>query len=275
MLPQAPKHALRNSYDPTVIFNAMIHPLVPLAIRGVLWHQGESNVGTNSYTPGQKLWYYEQMKELVGGWRKVWGQGNLPFYFCEQGPYRQWEKDGLPAHWTAQLAAALYIPNTGVVVTTDIGEPWDLHPFDKEAVGHRYALWALAKTYGLKDIVYSGPLYHSMTVEGHRIRIQFDSIGGGLVSRDGKELTHFEIAGMDHRYVPAVAQIDGASVLIESDGVAHPVEARFAWTWAHPPAPIPLTPPNLINAEGLPAAPFQTESLFRISAESSSKKVIR
>lgn len=273
IIPPLPRHALRKSYDPTVIYNAMIHPLIPMAMRGVLWHQGESNVGKNSYQPGQKLAYYEQMKELIGGWRKVWGQGDFPFYFCEQGPYRQWDKDGLPEHWTAQLAAALFIPNSGVVVATDIGEPWDLHPFDKESVGHRYALWALAKTYGFKDCVYSGPLYQSMAVEGNRIRIQFDSVGGGLAARDGKALTHFEIAGSDHLYVPAVAKIDGTSILVESERVAHPVEVRFAWTWTHPLAPAPMTPPNLINTEGLPAAPFQTEALSNINAEINTKKI--
>ena len=185
------------------MYNDMIHPLVPLAIRGVLWHQGESDVGHAKGLP-----YFEGMKSLIGGWRKVWGEGDFPFYYVMTGPYRDWKDDELPNHWMSQLAA-LSIPNTGYVVTTDCGAPWDLHPHNKDIVGHRLALWALAKTYGFTDLVYTGPLYKGIKVEGHAIRVLFDGVGGGLTSRDGRGLTHFEIAGADHAFVPARATIDG------------------------------------------------------------------
>ena len=198
-------HPQVEAWYPTAMYNDMIHPLVPFAIRGALWHQGESDVGG----PPDGLPYFEGMKALIGGWRKVWGEGDFPFYYVMTGPFRDWKNDDLPHHWMSQLAA-LSIPNTGYVVTTDCGQPWDLHPHNKDIVGHRLALWALAKTYGLPDLVYSGPLYKAAKIEGHGIRVSFDSVGGGLTSRDGKPLTHFEIAGADGVFVPAVARIEGA-----------------------------------------------------------------
>ena len=137
-------HPQVEGWYPAAKYNDMIHPLVPFAIRGALWHQGESDVGG----PPDGLPYFEGMKALIGGWRKVWGEGDFPFYYVMTGPFRDWKNDDLPHHWMSQLAA-LSIPNTGYVVTTDCGQPWDLHPHNKDIVGHRLALWALAKTYGL------------------------------------------------------------------------------------------------------------------------------
>ncbi len=246
-------HPQVEGWYPGAKYNDMIHPIVPFAIRGALWHQGETDVGGSA--DGSP--YFEGMKALIGGWRKVWGEGDFPFYYVMTGPFRDWKNDDLPHHWMSQLAA-LSIPNTGYVVTTDCGEPWDLHPHNKDIVGHRLALWALAKTYGFPDLVYSGPLYRAAKIEGHGIRVSFDSVGGGLKSRDGQPLTHFEIAGADGVFVPAVARIEGQTLLVTSESVAEPKDVRFAWTWEHPKRPAPVPSPNFVNKEGLPAAPFNT-----------------
>ena len=157
----------------------------------------------------------------------------------------------MPAVWEAQVAS-LKIPKTGMAVTTDIVHNiGDIHPRNKRDVGNRLALWALAKTYGKKDLVYSGPLYKSMKVEGNKIRISFAHTGGGLKSRDDKRLSEFQIAGADGKFVPAEATIDGKTVVVESDKVAAPTQVRFGW---HKTAN-----PNLVNKEGLPASPFTTD----------------
>ena len=142
-------------------------------------------------------------------------------------------------------------PNTGMAVTMDIGDVKDIHPKNKQDVGKRLALWALAKVYG-RDIVYSGPIYKSMAVEGNKIRLQFDHVGGGLMASDGKPLVDFTIAGADQKFVPATAEIDGNAIVVHSDQVAQPVAVRYAW---HDDAT-----PNLANKEGLPASPFRTDA---------------
>lgn len=159
--------------------------------------------------------------------------------------------------------AGLSIPGTGYVVTTDIGEPWDLHPYRKDVVGHRLALWALAKTYHCSDVVYSGPIYKAMSIDGGIIHVEFESIGSGLASRDGHPLSHFEIAGADGLFVPATATIAGARIDVRSAAVDRPTAVRFGWNWQHPRPPEPMVPPNLINREGLPAAPFNSEPKYR------------
>ena len=142
-------------------------------------------------------------------------------------------------------------PNTGMAVTTDIGNVKDIHPKNKQEVGRRLALWALAKTYGKSDLVYSGPLYDSMTVEGNKIRLKFKHTGGGLVAEGGKPLSHFTIAGEDQKFVPATAEIDGDTVVVSSPDVAKPVAVRFGWDQN--------AEPNLFNKAGLPASPFRTD----------------
>lgn len=226
-----------------VFFNGLIHPLVPFAIRGVIWYQGESNMGD-----GMK--YFPKMKQLIEGWRKAWGQGDFPFYFVQLPPYGA--GSGLPVIREAQRAT-LSLPNTGMAVTIDIGSYPDCHCPNKQDAGKRLALWALAKDYGRKDLVYSGPLYKSMTVEGNKIRIAFDHVGGGLTTRDGaEELSCFEIAGAEKNFVPATARIDGATVLVSSPSVAQPVAVRCAWD--------DKSVPNLMNKECLPATTFSTEA---------------
>jgi sialate O-acetylesterase len=220
------------------------------AIRGAIWYQGESNREDG-------LLYYDKMKALINGWRKVWEQGDFPFYYVQLAPYRYGPDPLLlPRIWQAQKNA-LSIPNTGMAVTTDIGNITDIHPKKKHDVGRRLALWALAKTYGRKDLVYSGPLYKSMSVEGGKIRIHFDHIGSGLASRDGKPLTWFTIAAADKNFLKANAKIDGDTVLVWSDTVAKPAAVRFGW---HQEAE-----PNLINKEGLPASPFRTDDWLGVT----------
>ena len=222
----------------------MVNPLVPFAIRGAIWYQGEANISDGAI-------YHEKMKALISGWRKVWGQGDFPFYFVQLAPYKYRRADPqyLPRIWEAQTAT-LSVPNTGMAVTVDIGNPKNIHPRNKRDVGKRLALWALSKTYGQKDIVYSGPLYKSMSIEGDKIRIRFDHVGGGLASRDAKPLNWFEISGKDMKFVKAKAKIDGETLVVSSETVAMPVAVRFAW--------FQTAKPNLMNKEGLPASPFRT-----------------
>jgi sialate O-acetylesterase len=189
------------------------------------------------------------MKALIAGWRQAWGQ-EFPFYFVQIAPYSGYAEGELPALWEAQ-AASLKIPGTGMAVTTDlVANIDDIHPRKKVEVGNRLALWALAKTYGAKNLVYSGPLYKSLKVEGGKIRLSFAHAGGGLKSRDGQPLTEFQVAAADGKFVPARAAIDGETVVVEAKEVPAPTQVRFGWHHK--------TNPNLVNKEGLPASPFQT-----------------
>jgi sialate O-acetylesterase len=227
----------------TALYNGMIHPIRPFALRGAIWYQGESNA-----TEG--MLYAERMRALIGGWRQVWGEGDFPFYFVQIAPFSY----GLNAEvigefWEAQ-AAAQAVPNTGMAVITDIGDLKDIHPKNKQEVGRRLALWALAKTYGQENLVYSGPTFKAMTIEGDKLRLAFDNVGGGLASRDAKPLNSFEIIDADEGgFVKADAQIDGSTVVLSAPSVKHPVAMRFAWSM--------LAEPNLMNAEGLPAGAFR------------------
>jgi sialate O-acetylesterase len=243
--------------SPGSMYNAMVAPLVPYGIRGGIWYQGEANVG-------QGMAYHDKMKALIGGWRKVWGQGDFGFYFVQLAPYGYTARvstapaagpkrpaEALPELWEAQVAT-LSVPGTGMAVTNDIGNVKDIHPTNKQEVGRRLSLWALADTYRQKDIVRSGPLYRSMSIDGGRIRLSFDHVGGGLVSRDGKPLTWFQVAGEDGRFVDAQAAIEGESVVVSSESVPAPKAARFGWRED--------AEPNLMNKEGLPASAFRTDA---------------
>jgi sialate O-acetylesterase len=239
----ASQGAAPSQHAPSALYNGMIAPLTPFTIRGVIWYQGESN-------RARAAQYRTLFPAMIADWRKKFDLGDFPFYYVQIAPF---EYKDAPANSTAlreAQRAALSVPNTGMVVTTDIGNPTDIHPDDKQEVGRRLSLWALAKTYGRKDLVCSGPLYRSMKVEGAAIRIAFDHVGGGL-SSGGKPLACFEIAGEDRAFVAATAVIDGASVVVSSPAVLAPVAVRFAS--GHAPEP------NLMNAEGLPASPFRTD----------------
>ncbi|MBM4049900.1 MAG: sialate O-acetylesterase, partial [Planctomycetes bacterium] len=239
-----PLAPLTSHGHPSTLYNGMIHPLVPFALRGAIWYQGESN-------HREGMLYTEKTKALVGGWRQVWGQGDFPFYYVQIAPYVYGNEDPyiLPEFWEAQTAA-LSIPNTGMAVIHDIGNVNDIHPKNKQDVGKRLALLALAKTYGRKEVVWSGPTFKEMKIEGGRIRVRFDNAGGGLASRDGKPLTYFEVIGEDTEwFVKAEAVIEGDSVLVSAADCKQPLAVRFAW---HRNAE-----PNLMNKEGLPAGAFR------------------
>ena len=230
---------------PTLLYNTMIHPLVPFAIRGITWYQGEQNHGDG-------MLYFDKMQALIQSWRNVFLRPDAPFYFVQIAPYRyggDMVEYTLPELWEAQTAA-MDIPHTGMAVISDIGHINWLHPSNKQGVGKRLALWALAKDYGREDLVYSGPLYKSMAIEGSKIRLSFNYTGSGLVSRDAKPLDWFEIAGEDGKFVKAQALIDGHTVVVSSDAIVKPTAARFAWHQ--------VAVPNLMNKEGLPAGPFRT-----------------
>ncbi len=241
------QHALNPHNRPTALYNHMIYPIVPYAIRGALWYQGESNMK-------EGMMYHEKMKGLIKGWREIWKQGDFPFYFVQLAPWGGYDRDDpthLPQIWEAQ-SATLDLPNTGMVVTTDIGNVKDIHPRNKQDVGLRLAFWALAKTYGKDDLVCSGPLYKSMEIEGNSIRISFEHVGSGLMSRDGEPLSWVQIAGEDQQFVDAVAVIDGDTVVVSSEAVESPVAVRLGWNQ--------IAEPNLMNKEGLPVSPFRTDS---------------
>lgn len=228
--------------QPTALYNAMVAGLVPFAFRGAIWYQGESN-----HRDG--MLYTDKMRALIEGWRLLWGE-DFPFYFVQIAPYRYGDE---PAHylgefWEAQAAVTTTVPNTGMVGTNDIGELDDIHPRNKQAVGHRLALLALAKTYG-RNVVCSGPTFKALELEGSRLRVRLDNLGGGLTTRDGQAPNWFSIIGEQTPWVEAEATIDGDSVVLSSPRVPTPLAVRFAWS--------KLAEPNLMNREGLPAVPFR------------------
>jgi hypothetical protein len=235
------------------LYNAMVHPVAPFTIRGAIWYQGESNCIKSD---GAK--YTALQTGMVDAWRKRWESPDLPFFFVQIAPFLYSARPGspltpesLPEFWMAQTAA-LSQPHTGMVVINDItGNPGDIHPRNKQDVGKRLALLALARVHGQADRVHSGPMFREAKAEGGRLRIQFDHAGGGLATSDGKAPTHLEIAGADGTFVPATGTIEGDSLLVHSDAVPQPVAARYGW---HESAM-----PNLRNREGLPAAPFHTQ----------------
>lgn len=242
--PAAPADPAATFGSPAAMYRGMVHGVQPYALRGWLWYQGESN-------RGEWMEYAKKKKALIESWRKIWGK-DMPFLFVQLAPYRYDNNDtALPEIWEAQ-SSLLSIPNTGMAVTTDISTIGDIHPPNKQDVGKRLSLWALANTYGKKDLVYSGPLYESMAVEGSKIRLKFKHVGGGLASRDGKELSWFSVAGEDKQFHKAEAKIDGDTVLVSSPAVSSPVAVRFGWSQ--------IAEPNFGNKAGLPASPFRTDT---------------
>jgi sialate O-acetylesterase len=237
----------------SVWFNSRVNPLVPFAMRGVIWYQGEAQTWKLGDLRGEYPRDYQHMFPLlIKDWRSRWGQGDFPFLFVQ---LPNWAKprpepsfDGWSIIREAQLKA-LSVPNTGMAVTIDVGDPDSIHPINKQPVGARLALAARAIAYGEK-IVYSGPIYRAMKVEGNTIRLSFDHIGTGLEARGG-ELKQFVIAGEDMKFVWASARIDGDTVVVQSDMVLKPVAVRYA-TATNPEGC------NLYNKEGLPASPFRT-----------------
>jgi sialate O-acetylesterase len=225
----------------------MIAPLANYSIKGFLWYQGESNVSRAKE-------YAQLQPAQINDWRKKWNVGNLPFLFVQLPNYG--ESTYLPGESSWALFResqfkALSLPNTGMAVTIDIGEWNDIHPWNKKDVGDRLALAAERVAYG-QNVVHSGPLYHSATVDGTRIIVSFTNVAGGLVANDGEELSEFAIAGSDKKFVRARAVIEGDKVVVSSAEVPAPMYVRYAWADSPP-------FPNLYNREGLPASPFRTD----------------
>ncbi len=249
--PQAPRASHQNVGS--MLFHAMIHPLLKTRIRGAIWYQGESNTR-------QGYLYRKLFPAMIRDWREAWGQGDFPFYFVQIAPFGY--ADSIASHELreAQRLTLAAVPNTGMAVTLDIGNPRDIHPRKKQPVGERLARWARADVYGEHDLVVSGPLYRSLDVEDahensthfRAIRLHFDHSGSGLATRDGASPSHFVIAGRDRQFHPASARIEEHTVLVWSDQVPAPVAVRYAWSNA--------AEPNLMNREGLPASSFRTDA---------------
>ncbi|MBT3604729.1 MAG: sialate O-acetylesterase [Candidatus Latescibacteria bacterium] len=246
--PQAPNHPHR----PSVLYNGMIAPLIPYAIQGAIWYQGESNAG-------RAYQYRTLFPTMIHNWRADWGQGAFPFLFVQLANYRKIEENPVESNWAELREAqqmALSLPNTGQAVIIDIGETDNIHPKNKQDVGLRLALAAEAQVYG-KNNPFSGPIYKSMQIENDKIRITFDHSNGGL-KKKGKALTGFAIAGVDKKFVWADATIEGNSVIVSSREIINPVAVRYAW------ANNPIC--NLYNGANLPASPFRTDTWPGITA---------
>ncbi|WP_276500150.1 sialate O-acetylesterase [Terrimonas pollutisoli] len=237
---------LNYQYYPTVLFNAMINPLIPFGIKGFIWYQGESNAGA-AYN------YRKLFPMLITDWRQRWQQGNLPFLFVQLANYMKTKPLPSESEW-AELREAqtltLSQPNTGMACAIDIGEANDIHPKNKQEVGRRLALIANKMVYK-RAVIASGPQYKNFQKKGNHIRINFINSGSGLSTRDGKEVKGFAIAGKDKKFYWANATIEGNKVIVSCDKVAEPVAVRYAW------ADNPEC--NLINSEDLPATPFRTD----------------
>jgi sialate O-acetylesterase len=244
------------------LHNGMIAPLVPFALRGVLWYQGESNAGG----AGDAQQYIEKKRAMLADWRKWFRDPNLPFYFVQLAAWQKASDDPVGGDGWALLRDAqrkcLTMPNTGMAVATDIGDAADIHPKNKSDVGDRLARWALANQYG-KKIEASGPLFRDLKIEANKAIVSFDHVGGGLIvaSKDGLKppvelkagkLTRFAIAGKDRKWVWADAKIEGDTVVCTHPDVPLPVAVRYAFT-------INPAGANLYNRDGLPASPFRTD----------------
>ena len=238
-----PKKAAPEQDAPSALFNGMIAPLVPFALRGAIWYQGESNRGDG-------LIYAKIMSAMIGDWRTRWGVGEFPFYFVQIAPHRYRGDTGMTALLREGQLHTLEVPATGMAVTMDIGDKDDIHPKRKQEVGRRLALWALAKIHGQDTLEYSGPLYRAMKVEEGAIRIQFDH-AQGLKARGG-EAGPFLIAGADHKFVAAEAKIENDTVVVSAAEVREPLAVRYAW--------LDFCEPTLFNAAYLPASPFRTDT---------------
>jgi sialate O-acetylesterase len=242
-----------NPNRPSVLYNAMIAPLIPYAIRGAIWYQGESNAG-RAYE------YQTLFPTMIRNWREDWGQGDFPFLFVQLAPFMAIQPGPADSAWAelreAQRLTTLTVPHTGMAVITDVGDERDIHPRQKEPVGKRLAQAALAMTYG-KDVEASGPTFKSIKVKGNRAIVSFHHAKGGLVAK-GDKITGFTIAGKDGKWVNADATVRGSKVIVSSPQVQQPVAVRYGW------ANYPVV--NLWNKQGLPASPFRTDT-FRITTQ--------
>lgn len=256
--PQPPPGA-NHHRRPSNLFNAMIHPLIPFAVRGVIWYQGEANAsGGGGGRSG--AWRYRQLfPALIEDWRERWGRGDFHFGWVQLANFRAVVDEPAPSAW-AELresqSLTLALPKTGMALAIDCGEADDIHPRDKQTVGERLALWALDDVHGLA-LVSQGPIYSAMEIEGPRLRLTFGSVEGGLEIRatenvpGGGGLRGFQVAGEDRQWHWAEAELDADTVLVWAGAVGQPVAVRYAW------ADNPVA--NLYNHAGLPAVPFRTD----------------
>jgi sialate O-acetylesterase len=233
-------------WSPAGLYNAMIAPLLNYTIRGAIWYQGESNAG-------RAYQYRDLFRTMIESWWTGWGRTSFPFLFVQLANFHEVKPEPCDSDWAELREAQLMtldLPSTGMAVIIDIGDARDIHPKNKQDVGKRLALWALAQTYG-KNVEYSGPLYQSMEKKGQQVVLHFDHVGGGLVAKGDGRLTGFALAGEDRKFVWAEARIEGDTVVVSSEKVADPVAVRYAW------ADNPVC--NLYNKAGLPASPFRTD----------------
>jgi sialate O-acetylesterase len=236
--------------QPTALYNAMIAPLINYSIKGILWYQGEANTGAPEL-------YARLQPGLIADWRNQWQQGDIPFLYVQLPGFMDVSYLPSESNWAmlreSQLKS-LSVTNTAMAVAIDLGEWNDIHPDNKKDVGLRLALAAEKIVYGEKELVYSGPVYHSETIEDNKIILSFNNTGSGLISNDGEALSQFAIAGADKKFVWAKAIIEGDKIIVWSDAVSNPLYVRYAWADNPQGA-------NLFNKEGLPASPFQTSGL--------------
>ncbi|MBN1999680.1 9-O-acetylesterase [candidate division KSB1 bacterium] len=237
-----------NDY-PTLLYNAMIFPLLPYAVKGAIWYQGEANAG-------RAFKYRELMPLMIKDWRVAFENPDMPFFIVQLANYMAAKPEPSESEWAelreAQLLTVLNVPNTGLAVTIDIGEADDIHPRNKQDVGKRLALAARKVAYG-QELVFSGPTYKSMAIDGDKIVLSFENTGGGLMAKDKYGyLKGFTIAGDDGKFVWAKAAIDGNRIIVYNEQVKNPVAVRYAWADNPDDA-------NFYNAEDLPASPFRTD----------------
>lgn len=229
-------------HTPTVLYNAMIHPIVPYGIKGAIWYQGESNVGAAEV-------YRTLFPAMIKNWRAAWGLGDFPFYFAQIAPYNYGRNDDLTARLRDAQTSTLSLENTGMAVLMDIGNPANIHPSNKKDVGERLALWALVKDYD-KDIEYSGPMFEAMTVEGNKVKVTF-SHATQLAFKGAPGF--IEVAGEDGNFMEArVEELDDNYLVVSAAKVSKPTDVRYGWCEA--------CEPNLFNESGLPAVPFNTKT---------------
>ncbi len=246
-LKKNPPDTVKDFWLPSACYNGLVVPVVPYALRGVIWYQGEGNAAWPET-------YDKLFPALINSWRAKWNQPEMPFYFVQLANSKVDMRSGLTPDKWARLRqsqmAALSLTNTGMAVAADIGDAEQIHPRNKQDVGNRLALWALAKCYG-RNIAFSGPLYKSMKINGKEIILSFDCANGGLM-RKGANLDGFIIAGADRRFVKAQAEIVGNTVVVKNAEVSEPVAVRYGWT----------DDPHcsLYNEAQLPAAPFRTDA---------------